>query len=151
MKSTFYLGVLTIKSNKLAVLCIMFTFLLLSSAFAFRYNTIVVLNDLFVDFSIHSDLSPYWINDSEIVHKGGRIEVEENGKYFLSNAKSYYDILYRTQKSRADDAWRRKYNGDFEQDIVKYYENRQPLNVSHYFGLKNYWEKRKSEVFGNKQ
>ena len=144
------MGVLTIKSNKLAIFCIIFSLLLITSAFAFKYNTVVILNDLFVDFSIHSDFSPYWINDSEIVHKGGRVEVENDGKYLMSNAKSYYGIMYRTHKSLMDDAWSKKYNGDFGQDIVQYYENRQPLNVSHYFGLKNYWEKRREEVFGNK-
>ena len=138
-----------VKSNKLVIFCILFSFLLVTSAFAYKYKTVVILNDLFVDFSIHSDFNPYWINDSEIVHNGGRIEVEDDGKYLLSNAKSYYDIMYRTHKDRMDDAWSKKYNANFEQDIVQYYENRAPLNISHYFGLKDYWEKRKVEVFGS--
>ena len=125
-------------------------FLLMSSASAFRYKTVVILNDLFIDFSIHSDFDPYWINDSEIVHKGGRIEVESDGKYMLSNAKTYYDIMYRTHQDRLEEVWRNKYGGDFHEDIVNYYGDRQPLNVSHYFGLKDYWERRKVIVFGEK-
>lgn len=142
------------KINKFALILFLIGILLLSSAYAFRYKTVVILNDAFISFAIHSDFDPYWINDSEIVHKGGRIELENDGKYILSNAKSYYDIMYRTHRDRLDEAWRKKYGGDFGKDMVEYYDSRvltnSPVNASYYFNLKQYWEGKKAEVFGEK-
>lgn len=139
--------------KRLLLICFLMGVMLVG--FASAYRTIVVLSDLFIDFSIVSDFDPYWINDSEIVHEKGRVEVESDGKYILTNAKTYYDIMYRIHKQKLEEVWSRLYDEDFEEEMFEYYQNRPILegsgiNSSQYFNLKDYWKQRKADAFWDK-
>ena len=132
-----------------------FLILILAAAllapFAYAEKTVFVLNNLFVDFSVTSQTGTYRINDSYFVHGKGRINVEDDGKYILSNAQTYYNMLYSVYHDELEGAWGRKYGGSFKTDVVDYYNQFGYLNISEDLDLKSYWEKRKSSIFWDKK
>lgn len=121
------------------------------ASFAYAERTVFVLNNLFVDFSVTSQTGTYRINDSYFVHGKGRINVEDDGKYILSNAQTYYNMLYSVYHDELEGAWGRKYGGSFRKDVVDYYNQFGYLNISEDLDLKSYWEKRKSDIFRDKK
>ena len=135
------------KIKKSFLICILLSILLAGSVHAYR--TVLVLNDLFVDFSVTSN-NPYFINDSQIVHNRGRINYEGDGKYILTNAVTYYAILDGAYGNKIRDTWSKKVGTDFQSDVIDYYRQRPQINISQDLDLKNYWKERKKEVFGNK-
>ena len=134
-------------TKKLIMLCILFSFLLISSAYATR--TVLVLNDLFIDFSVTSN-NPYWINDSQIVHGIGRVNYENDGRYIMTNAKTYYAIIDGAFGNKVRDSWTRHVGTDFQKDVIEYYNERPQINLSQDLDLKNYWNERKKDMFGKK-
>jgi len=133
------------KIKLLVVFCLIFSLSSVSLASASR--TVIILNDLFVDFAVTSD-NPYWINDSQIVHNKGRVNYEDDGRYILTNSKAYYRILDGTYGPRLREAWAGKFGTDFESDMLDYYNTRQlNINITGDLDLKNYWYERKAKVF----
>jgi len=137
----------TVKIKKLMFFCILLGIISLGTASAAR--TVMVLNDLFIDFSVTSN-SPYWINDSQIVHGIGRINYEGDGRYIMTNSKTYYSILDRAYGNKLRNAWAKHVGTDFDKDVIDYYSQRPQINLSQDLDLKNYWKERKDDVFGNK-
>lgn len=127
--------------------CLIFSLLLVFSAYA-GSRTVFIINNLFIDFSVTSQLGTYKINDSFFVHGKGRINVEDDGKYILTNAQTYYNMLYSTYPKELNRAWANKYGGSFEDDIVNYYNQYGYLNISENLDLKGYWYTRVKQVFG---
>jgi|TARA_Y100000310_G_scaffold345855_1_gene471506 hypothetical protein len=134
------------KISKLIIASILVSILLLSSVHAFR--TVIILNDLFVDFAVTSD-NPYWINDSQIVHSIGRVNYEDDGRYILTNAVAYYNILQTTYGTQLNGAWERSFGGGFDKDVIEFYNQREQIKLSEDLDLKHYWYERKEKVFGN--
>jgi hypothetical protein len=132
-------------NKRLIFISIMFIAFLAVSVHAAR--TVFVLNNLFVDFSVTSQTGTYTINDSYFVHGKGRINVENDGKYILTNAQTYYNMLYSIYGNELTSAWYNNYDGSFEEEVVDYYNQFGQLNISEDLDLKSYWEKRKAEVF----
>src|SRR3989338_7525586 len=122
---------------KRMLLFILFGVILAGHAFADR--TVFVLNNQFVDFSVTSAIGTYKINDSYFVHGKGRINVENDGKYILTNAQTYYNMLYSVYGKELEDAWENNYGGSFQEDIVDHYNQFGFLNISEDLDLKNYW------------
>ena len=131
--------------RRVILLFILFSVVLAGYAYADR--TVFVLNNQFVDFSVTSAIGTYRINDSYFVHGRGRINVEDDGKYILTNAQTYYNMLYSVYPDELTKAWGTKYQGSFEQDVVSYYNQFGFLNISEDLDLKSYWDRRKAEVF----
>ena len=119
------------------------------AASAYAYRTVLILNDLFIDFSVVSH-NPYWINDSEIVQNFGRVNYEDDGRYILTNAVTYYSILNKGYRNKLLAAWTKSTGGDFDADVMEYYPQRQQINFSRDLDLKSYWYKRKAYVFWDK-
>ncbi len=128
------------------IIPLLFAFLLAGTVHAGR--TVVVLNDLFLDFSVVSDTT-YFLNDSTIVHGIGRVNVEDDGKYILTNARTYYNILDTFYPKQLRSIWAKYTNGDFDEDVINYYNARVPMNISEDLDLQNYWNERQKKVFWN--
>ena|SRR3989344_5237578 len=135
-------------NKKLLLSCFLLGILLASPAHAIK--TILILNDLFVDFSVTSDY-PYWINDSQIVHNMGRVDYLSDGRYILTNARTYYAILNSAHGEKLARVWAEKTNGDFDNDVIEHYNNREQINFSYDLDLQKYWKGRKEKVFGDKK
>src|SRR3989338_11034583 len=130
---------------KRMLLFILFGVILAGHAFADR--TVFVLNNQFVDFSVTSAIGTYRINDSYFVHGRGRINVENDGKYILTNAQTYYNMLYSIYEDELEKAWANNYGASFEEDVVDYYNQFGCLNISEDLDLNSCWYRRKAEAF----
>lgn len=120
-------------------------------AHAESYRNVFILNDVFLNFEIISNQPQTRVNDSLIVHEGGRIDYLSDGKYILINGKSYYDWMSKSyDKEMLSKAWNRAFGGDFDADVIKYYEGRQTIDISHELDLKGYWDKKRAEILANK-
>ncbi|MBI1936182.1 hypothetical protein HYS31_07105 [Candidatus Woesearchaeota archaeon] len=122
---------------------------MLAAVSAYAARTVIVINDLFVDFSVTSD-NPYWINDSQIVHKQGRINYEQDGRYILTNARTYYSILQEAYGGKLSGAWSKRVGTDFSTEVIDYYSQRPGTNISEDLDLRSYWYERKEKVFWDK-
>ncbi|HLC61709.1 MAG TPA: hypothetical protein VJI52_01695 [Candidatus Nanoarchaeia archaeon] len=131
---------------------LLFIFLASSvSAHAQSYRNVFILNDVFLNFEIISKQPQTRVNDSLIVHEGGRIDYLPDGKYILISGKSYYDWMSKSyDREMLSKAWNRAFGGDFYADVMQYYTERQTINISHELDLKSYWDKKKAEVAANK-
>ena len=115
------------------------------------YRNVFILNDVFLNFAVVSQQPQFRVNDSLIVQEGGRIDYLNDGKYILINGKSYYDWLAKTYgKDMLSNAWGRAFHGDFDEDVVRYYDARETYNISHELDLKSYWEKKMAIIAANK-
>ena len=126
--------------------------LFLSLFFVFMaYRNVFILNDVFLNFEIISKQPQTRVNDSLIVHEGGRIDYLSDGKYILINGKSYYDWMSKSyDREMLSKAWNRAFGGDFDTDVMQYYTQRQTIDISHELDLKAYWDKKKAEIVANK-
>ena len=121
------------------------------SAQAQPYRNVFILNDVFLNFEIISKQPQTRVNDSLIVHEGGRIDYLSDGKYILINGKSYYDWMSKSyDREMLSKAWNRAFGGDFDTDVMQYYTQRQTIDISHELDLKSYWDKKKAEIVANK-
>ena len=121
------------------------------SAQAQSYRNVFILNDVFLNFEIISKQPQTRVNDSLIVHEGGRIDYLSDGKYILINGKSYYDWMSKSyDREMLRKAWNRAFGGDFDVDVMQYYTQRQTIDISHELDLKSYWDKKKAEIVANK-
>ena len=135
--------------KRLTLLLILLSTLAAGTVHAER--TVFVLNNLFIDFSVTSPSGTYKVNDSYFVHGRGRINVENDGKYILTNAQTYYNMLYSIYEDELEKAWANNYGASFEEDVVDYYNQFGFLNISEDLDLKSYWERRKAEAFWDKE
>ena len=134
-------------NSRFMAICILLGLFLAGPAYAYR--TVIILNDLFIDFSVASN-TPYWINDSQIVHNMGRVNYEDDGRYILTNAVTYYDILNKAYRNTLLRAWGKFVGTDFDTNVIQYYNQREQINISGDLDLQEYWYHRKHEVFGYK-
>ena len=138
------------KLNVLLLSLIIF-FSFASVADAKAHRTVFIMNDVFMNFDVASDYPLDKVNDSIIVHGGGRIDYLSDGKYILINGKTYYEWLTAAYgRERIAKAWNRAFNGDFDDDVIEFYNNRETYNISHELDLKGYWDKRKAQIVANK-
>lgn len=138
--------------KKILFLSLLFIFLAFAAiAHAEAYRNVFILNDVFLNFEIISKQPQTRVNDSLIVHEGGRIDYLSDGKYILINGKSYYDWMSKSyDKEMLSKAWNRAFGGDFDVDVMQYYTQRQTIDISHELDLKAYWDKKKAEIVANK-
>ena len=131
---------------------LLFIFLAFAAAAeAQAYRNVFILNDVFLNFEIISRQPQTKVNDSLIVHEGGRIDYLSDGKYILINGKSYYEWMSRSyDREMLGKAWNRAFGGDFDADVIKYYGGRQAINISHELDLKGYWDKKRAEIVAGK-
>jgi len=131
---------------------LLFIFLAFAAAAeAQAYRNVFILNDVFLNFEIISKQPQTRVNDSLIVHEGGRIDYLSDGKYILINGKSYYDWMSKSyDREMLSKAWNRAFGGDFDADVMQYYTQRQTIDISHELDLKAYWDKKKAEIVANK-
>ena len=114
-------------------------------------RTVFIMNDVFMNFDVESQYPLEKVNDSLIVHGGGRIDYLSDGKYILINGRTYYEwIASAYGKDNIAKAWNRAFKGDFDRDVVEYYNNRETYNISHELDLKGYWEKKKALIAAGK-
>ncbi len=132
-------------NKRLILFCFLFGLVIAGSAYALR--TVIIMNDVFVDFAVTSN-SPYWINDSQIVHNLGRVDYLNDGKYLLTNGRTYYDIMNRAYGEKISRIWAEKTNGDFQIDVLDYHNNKEQINFSYDLDLQRYWKERKQKVVG---
>ena len=133
----------------LSAILIFFCFALLEQAETYR--NVFILNHVFLNFAVISQQPQTRVDDSLIVHEGGRIDYLSDGKYILINGKSYYDWLTRTYgKEMIASSWSKAFHGDFDKDVTEYYDNREAYNISHELDLKAYWEKKRAAIVENK-
>jgi len=119
---------------------------MLLMGFAGAYKTAFVINNLGVDHSIGSRADPPWLNDSFAVQDKGRIEVYDDGRYILVNARVYYAMIYKAYPEQIKAAWRRHFHGDFETDILGHYSKLEPPNVSVDLNIRDAFEKKRGCV-----
>ena len=139
-------------NKKILFLSLLFIFLAFAAiAHAEAYRNVFILNDVFLNFEIISKQPQTRVNDSLIVHEGGRIDYLSDGKYILINGKSYYDWMSKSyDREMLSKAWNRAFGGDFDTDVMQYYTQRQTIDISHELDLKSYWDKKKAEIVANK-
>jgi len=136
--------------KRILFLSLLFIFLAFAVS-AQAYKNVFILNDVFLNFEIISKQPQTRVNDSLIVHEGGRIDYLSDGKYILISGKSYYDWMSKSyDREMLSKAWNRAFGGDFDADVVQYYGQRQTINISHELDLKGYWNKKRAEIVANK-